>query len=557
MTTKIPRRTFLKTGTALTFGLIACCSVKNSFDMIIKNGLILDGTGSPPERKDIGIIRDKIAVIDTLNEVTADEIIDAANLIVAPGFIDIHTHTDIELIVNYRGESKIRQGVTTEVSGNCGSSPFPLNDADYQEYDKQVFEQYGFHPTWRNIDQFLAVLEKQKIGINYATLTGHGDLRSFVIGRNDVPATPEQLGKMQAILADTIQNGSFGLSTGLEYAPGSYASTEELIALCQIVAQYGAIHASHIRNEDDRLEEAVEEALKISEVTGASLEIAHLKACNRANWPKIEKVLARIHQASEQGIAVTADRYPYIAYGTGLSAFLPLWARQGNTNDIIARLTNPKDLPEIEKYASGRGERIGGWDRVQISSCSKPENKNLEGKSILDAANERNLAPFEFIRQLLIDEKLQPGIVGFAMGEENLKKVLSDPLVMIGSDGRAVAPYDKTGTGKPHPRFYGTFPRVLGKYCRDEKYFDLATAIQKMTSMPAQKLGLKQRGQIARDYFADLVIFDRDKIIDQATFINPHQYPIGIEYVIVNGQITIKKGMHTNVAAGKVLRKEI
>lgn len=556
MTTKMIRRTFLKAGASLSFSLITFCSLKNRFDVIIKNGLVVDGIGSPPIQKDIGIIRNKIAAIDNLNGVTADEIIDATNLIIAPGFIDIHSHTDIELIVNFRAESKIRQGVTTEVSGNCGSSPFPLNDADSREYDKQIFEQYGIHPKWHNINQFLEVLEEHKIAINYATLTGHGDLRSNVIGRNDIPATSEQLRKMQAILAETLQNGSFGLSTGLEYSPGSYASTDELIALCQIVAKYRAIHASHIRNEDDRLEEAVEEALKISEVTGASLEIAHLKACNQANWPKIEKVLTRLHQAAEQGIAVNADRYPYIAYGTGLSAFLPLWARQGNTEDIIARLTNPKDLPEIEKYISGRGERIGGWDRVQISSCSKPENKNLEGKSILEAANKRDLAPFEFIRQLLVDEKLQPGIVGFAMCEENLKKVLSDPLVMIGSDGRAVAPYDKTRSGKPHPRFYGTFPRVLGKYCRDEKYFDLATAIKKMTSMPAKKLGLRQRGQIFKGYYADLVIFNPGKIIDRATFINPHQYPIGVDYVIVNGRIAIKKGEHTGVTAGQVLRKQ-
>ncbi len=555
MSAKMIRRTFLKTGASLTISLLTFCSLKNKFDLIIKNGLLVDGTGSPPIKKDIGIIRDKIAVIDNLNEATADEIIDATNLVVAPGFIDIHTHTDIELIVNFRAESKIRQGVTTEIGGNCGSASFLLNDPDFQEYHAQIFEKYGIHANWRRLAQFLETLEKQKIAINYATLTGHGDLRGYVMGRNDIQATPEQLRKMQAILAETIQTGSFGLSTGLEYAPGSYASTSELIALCQIVAKHQAIHASHIRNEDDRLEEAVEEALQISKATGVSLEIAHLKASNQANWHKIEKVLARLHAAREQGIAVTADRYPYIAYGTGLAAFLPLWARQGNADEIVARLTNPKDLPAIEKYACGRGERIGGWDRVVISSCAKPENKHLEGQSILEAAKDRNLAPFEFIRQLLLDEKLQPGIVGFAMCEENLKKVLCDPLVMIGSDGNAVAPYDKTGTGKPHPRFYGTFPRVLGKYCRDEKFFDLATAIKKMTSMPAQKLGLKQRGQISEGYYADLVVLDPEKVIDQATFLNPHQYPLGIEYVIVNGRITIKKGEHTGAAAGQVLRK--
>ncbi|MEN8227029.1 MAG: D-aminoacylase [Bacteroidota bacterium] len=554
MKTKISRREFSLTVAAGTLGLITGCSTTNRFDILIKNGLIIDGSGTQALKKDIGIIGNRIVAIDDLKSSTADLMIDASNLVVSPGFIDIHTHTDIGLFVNSNAESKIHQGVTTEVSGNCGYSPFPLNDVDFLEMDTDTFEQYGIHIDWRNADGFLRRLEEQKSSINYATFTGHGSLRSYVMGRNDIQATPEQLKEMKDLLERSMADGSFGLSTGLEYAPGSYSSTEELIGLNRIVAKNGGIHATHIRSEDDHVEEAIQEALQICKQAEVSTQISHLKTANHANWNKIEHVLEMIHNASDSGLAVTADRYPYIAYSTGLTMFLPLWSRQGSIKEILSRLQDKAMAQKIKEYVEDKGERIGGWDRVVISSCFSEKNKIWEGKSVFACANELGTTPFEFIRNILVEEKNRVQIVGFGMDENNLKKVLSSSFVMIGSDGTAVAPHGRLAEGKPHPRYYGTFPRVLGKYAREEKLFELTTAVKKMTSMPAAKLGLHNRGLIAKDYFADVVLFNPETVIDNASFTDPHQFPSGIEYVIVNGEITINNGKHTGAQAGTVLR---
>ena len=554
MKAKISRRKFNTIFTAGTLGLVSGCRFFNQFDVIIKNGTIVDGSGNSAVKQDLGIIGEKIAAIGDLKNATASTVIDATDHVLSPGFIDIHTHTDMELLVNPTADSKIMQGVTTEVSGNCGSSPFPLNETDFTEMDSRIFEKYGFHVSWRDTAGFLRALEDKRVAMNYATFTGHGDLRSFAVGKNDVPATSAQLKKMQEILARSMAEGSFGLSTGLEYAPGSYASTAELVELNKIVARHNGVYATHMRSEDVLLEEAVQEALQICEEAQVSLQISHLKACNQANWHKIDGVLETIERAAESGVPVKADRYPYIAYGTGLSAFLPLWSRQGTTEEILARLLDKTESVKIEAYTESRGKNIGGWDRVVISSCNSQENKVWEGKSILTSAGEQGKTCFQFIRDILVEEKNQVGIVGFAMDENNLKKVLASPSVMVGSDGNAVAPTGKLGVGKPHPRFYGAFPRVLGKYAREDKIFDLATAVKKMTSMPADKLGLKQRGLIAKDYFADIVVFNPETVIDKATFADPHQFAAGIEHVLVNGKLTVRDGKHTKALAGSVLR---
>ncbi len=556
MKKSMTRRTFAKTTALATAGIFVGCSVKNRYDVIIKNGMILDGFGTPGMKKDLGIIGDTISVLDNLGEATADLIIDARDLVVAPGFIDIHTHTDVELLVDPRGVSKVMQGVTTEVSGNCGYSPFPINESDLKEMNERLNEKYGITANWHDINGFLSALEESKISINYATFTGHGSLRGYVVGKNDVVPTAEQMNKMKAVLEESIKTGSFGLSTGLEYAPGSYADTEELIELSKVVAANGGIYNTHMRNEDDTVIEAIEEALRICKEAEVSVEIAHLKACNKSNWHKVEKMLELISQANDQGLPVKADRYPYVAYGTGLSTFLPLWSRQGDTDDVLARLNDKNQIKKIEKYAISRGTRIGGWDRVMISRCRSDENKIWEGKSIRDCAGESGTSEFEFIRQLLINERLSAGIVGFAMDEDNLKKVLSSPLVMIGSDGNAVAPDGKLATGKPHPRYYGTFARVLGKYCREEKCFDLPTAVKKMTTMPAEKLGIKKRGSIVRGNFADITIFNPNTVIDKATFTEPHQTAQGIEYVLVNGKVIVEKGKHSGLRSGSILRHQ-
>ncbi len=555
MDTQFTRRDFIKTSTILAAGLTMGFKITNKFDTIIKNGTIINGSGQKLFKSDIGIIGDKIAAIGDLQSSSADLIIDAAGKMVSPGFIDIHTHTDVELLVNPSGDSKLRQGVTTEVAGNCGSSPFPYLKEDAEDSSKHLKENYGIETYWESIEGFYKELENKKTAINYASFTGHGDLRAFVMGRNDVPPTSVQLEQMKQVLEDTIKNGSFGLSTGLEYAPGSYAKTDELIELAKVCAKYGTLYNTHMRNEDDTLIEAIQEALDICKSSGASLEIAHLKTCNPANWHKIDKVLEMIEQAKYEGLPVTADRYPYIAYGTGLSQFLPLWSRQGEGKEIIARLKDSSLTPKIKEYSDSRGKRLGGWQNIVISNVDTAKNKEFEGKNIIECAAIRNMDPLDFIIQILIEEDLSVGMVGFAMNEENLKRFLNHPMVMIGSDGNATSPLGKLGEGKPHPRYYGTFPRVLGKYCREEKIFGWETAISKMTSMPAEKLGLRNRGLLKENYIADVVVFNPDTIIDKATFVDPKQFAVGIDCVFVSGMLTINNGEFTGKYNGKVIRK--
>lgn len=550
----LDRREFIKLSTMGSLGLVMGCKPGQDLDLIIKNGLILDGLGGEGTLADIGVRKDRIVVMDKLPQLPAKTIIDARGKVVCPGFIDIHTHTDTELLVNGKAESKIRQGVTLEIGGNCGSSPFPLNEQAARDYHGHIKGKYDIDTDWHDLAGFFDAIEQAGTSINYASLTGQGDLRAFVVGLHDTPPDADQLKEMQRVLERSMEQGSFGLSTGLEYAPGSYASTEELIELTQAVKRFDGLYATHMRNEDDRVEEAIEEALRIGRDAGVFTQISHLKACNRNNWHKVDHMLEMIATA-QQNQGVLADRYPYDAWGTGLSAFLPLWARQGDTKEVLARLDNPEDLKKIKEYTEGRAARIGGWDRVMISSCSYEDDKFCEGLTVLDGANEKNMEPFEFVRSLLKNSNNRVGVVGFAMDEANLHKVLNAEFVMVGSDGTAVAPYGKLATGKPHPRFYGTFPRVLGKYSRDEKVLPLAQAVKKMTSMPAKSLGIKERGVLKAGNKADIVIFDPETVIDKATFSDPHQYPVGIETVIVNGTITIQGGEHTGALSGEIVRR--
>jgi len=553
--TNINRRDFIKATAVVTAGFSFGLKLTSNFSIIIKNGTIADGTGAPLYKADIGINRDKIDFIGDLANSSADLIIDAKGKIISPGFIDIHTHTDTHLLINPSGDSKLRQGVTTEIGGNCGGSAFPLDEEDFAEYAVSLKERHSIDTPWRTMNEFYDLLEKKKIAVNYASFIGNGNIRAIAVGRNDVPATPDQMKKMKKILEENLQNGCLGLSSGLEYAPSSYAKAEELTELCKIVSMYDGVYATHLRNEDDTVEEAITEAIEISRKANCSLEISHLKTGNPANWHKIDSILEMTDKARKEGVRINADRYPYIAFATGLGNYIPIWARQGSTDEIIARLQDTAILPKLKEYAESRGKRIGGWQNVVFSSIHGDANKVSEGKSVKQCVEEKGADTFEFIRQLLIEERMSVGIVGFAMSEDNLKRFLSHELIMIGSDGSAVTPVGKLGEGKPHPRSYGTFARVLGKYCREEKLFGWETAVKKMTSMPAQKLKLRNRGILQRNYYADIVVFNPDTVIDKATFVDPHQFADGIDHVIVNGVVTIRDGEYTNAAAGKILRK--
>ena len=559
MNKKVSRREFLKTSALVGCGIgfmgssivSSCIKSRNHFDTIIKNGLVYSGNGDLPVLTDIAIKDGKIAAIGDVGK-SADIIVNAENFAVSPGFIDIHTHTDTNLLICPESDSRIYQGITTDVGGNCGESPFPYSDEKFAEMKDKLRHGYA---SWQHVDGFFSALEKNKISINYATFTGHGDLRSAVVGNNDVPATKEQLEAMKNLLQHQIDCGSIGISYGLEYSPGSYANTDELAELCSVVAKNNGLYAIHMRNEDDRVEEAIAEAIEVARRSGARLEISHLKAQNANNWYKAPNMLKIIEDAYASGIDIAFDRYPYIAFSTGLSTFVPLWARQGETEDMLARLKDKSTFAKIAEYAQSRIKRLGGGQNVVITS-GHGENTAYIGKNLIECAEMSHKSETEFIRDILIDERYV-NMVCFAMCEENVKMFLSHKLGMPASDGYVYSPVGELSTGMPHPRSYGTFPRFFGKYCRDEKILDLATGIMKMTKLPASRLNIKNRGTLDIGNFADIVVFDANKIIDKADFTNPHQFAAGIEHVFVNGIHTIDGGKHTGARNGMVLRHKV
>jgi N-acyl-D-amino-acid deacylase len=565
MQRKINRRKFLKKTaqgfTAVGVGscgwLLQGCVSKKKFDLVIKDGLVFDGKGRPGFGADVGINSNIIETIGKIDYGQAKTVINARNLAVAPGIIDVHDHTSVELLANPKAESAVHQGVTTTISGNCGESPFPIPRETWEEQKKNLKEKYDLDLNWQDIQGFFARLEERGMAFNYATLVGQGTIRGVAMGFKNRKPTSEELSKMKMLVAENIKKGALGLSSGLEYTPSSFADTSELIELCRVAAPYGGIYATHMRDEEDLVLEAVAEALQIAREAGVKLQISHLKVCYPQNWPKLNSALAKIELAKKEGIDVFCDRYPYIAASTGLSILFPLWAREGTDEDFLSRLKDTSLDSKLRASINDLEKKLGSWDKILISSVASEKNRPIEGKNVLEASKEASKSVYDFMRDLLIEEKGRVDMVEFVMNEENLKKILAHPLVGVGSDGSAIAPYGVLGRGKPHPRHYGTFPRVLGKYVREEKILPLEEMLKKITSLVAQRFGLEKRGVIERNYFADLVVFDPNKIIDRATYTNPHQYPQGIEYVLVNGQVVIQNGEHTGQLPGMILRKKI
>ncbi len=556
---KLSRRSFLKISALSGAGVLIGCkssgnkniSASSRFDTIVKNGLVYDGNGGAPIKADVGIKGGKITAIGDLGD-SAYQLVEAEGMAVSPGFVDIHSHTDTNLLVCPQGDSRIYQGITSDIGGNCGSSPFPRG----KEYAAQMQDKPASERReWVELDEFFTTLEQNKLSINYATFTGHGDIRAAIVGSNDVQPTADQLKQMKALLKYTIEQGSMGMSTGLEYAPGSYALEHELTELCKVIAECDALYATHMRNEDDRVEEALTEAINTARNSGARLEVSHLKAQNQANWHKAPMLLKMIEDASNSGVNIRFDRYPYVAFSTGMTTFMPLWARQGNGADMIARLKDKTTAAQIEEYAASRIKRLGGGKNVVITTCRTDANRKYIGKNLDECAEISGKNVLTFIRDILIEESLDVDMIGFAMSEDNVKLILAHPLGMPASDGSVYSPQGPLSANIPHPRSYGTFPRFLGKYCRDEGILGLAEAVKKVTSVPASHIGLKQRGQIQLGYYADIVVFDPNTIIDKADFTNPHQFGPGINHVLVNGEWTIKGGQHTGAMGGMVLRK--
>lgn len=560
---KFSRRDFVKSTTLLTGGFVfsfhssfpKIFTKERSLDILIKNGFVIDGTGKNEFHADIGIKDGRIVLIGKSAELDARNIIDAKGLKISPGFIDIHSHTDADLIINPKAESKIRQGVTTEITGQDGFSWGPLGGPEIDLTRKNFLDQYGEELKWIRLGDFLNDFSKRKFSVNIATMIGLGTIREYIIGLDDRKATSEEILKMQNEVIRAIEEGAIGISTGLEYTPGSFASTEELIELCKVAPEKFRIYASHIRNEDNFVLEAIDEAIEIALKSKSRLQISHLKVSGKSNWSKVDQLIEKIDKAINSGLDLHADRYTYVAYHTNLSALFPLWARDGGTEKFLDRLKDKNLEKNIREYVEKKVSNLDGdWNGVLISSVGKEEFKHYQGKTIQQLSEEFGMDGFETSVKVIMDNENQVMMMGFGMEENSTEKILSHPAVMISSDAGSHAPYPPMNREIAHPRAYGTFPRAISKYVRERKICSLEEMIKKMTSMPADKLGIKERGRIAEGYFADIVIFDFNKIQDKATFTEPHQYPDGIPYVIVNGEIVIANSEHTGSLPGKVIK---
>lgn len=559
---QISRRKFLENTIILgasSIALSACSSLgisihDSAFDILIINGLVIDGTGKTAFHSDVGIKDGKIKAIGMLANAEAKKIIDAKGLIISPGFIDIHTHTDLGILRNPNGESKIRQGVTTEVSGNCGSSFAPLSPTEFEE-KKIDFEKLGLELKNHSLGAMLESLDKWKFAVNQATLVGLGTIRENIIGMKDRPATLDEIKKMKYEIERAIDEGAVGAASGLEYTPGSFATTEELIEICKGLHGRANLYATHMRNEDNFVEEAVDEAIKIAAGSNARLEISHLKASGKSNWHKAEKLLLQMDEAIKSGLEVHADRYPYVAYHTGLANLFPLWARDGGSSEFIERMSDENNYEKMREYAEKKVANLdGGWRGVVISGLANKDLQHLKGLSIKEISEDQDKEPFDVAADLIKSANSSVMMVGFGMNEQEIETILSHPRVMIASDAGAHAPYPPMNNSIAHPRAYGTFPRAIAKYVKERKICSLEEMIRKMTSLPAEKFRFNDRGKIEVGKNADIVVFDYDKIKDKAEFTDSMKYAEGIIHVIVNGKATIENNKLTNELAGKIIR---
>lgn len=527
-------------------------------DLKIEGGVVVDGTGAPGGRADVGIRDERIVAVGDLSREAAGRTVHAAGRVVAPGFIDVHSHSDWRLWANRRAESKIRQGVTLEVVGNCGFSPAPV--APERVDDLRGFALYlpaGLDFRWRSVGEYLDVLDAEGLALNVIQLVGHGALRIAAMGFARRPPTAAELATMQRLLDEALRAGAWGLSTGLVYAPGSYAATDELIALARVAARGPAIYASHVRGEGAALLSAVEEAILVGREARVPVQVSHLKAAGRPNWGRVADALALIDRAAAEGIDVHADVYPYTASSTTLRALLPDWALEGGIEALLGRLADPAERRRIrealERPDSGQSllDRVG-WENITVAYA--PGRAEAEGRRLDELAAAAGVEPAEAALDLIAATAGKASMVLFQLDERDLRRALTHPRVMIGSDGSALAPYGELGQGRPHPRSYGTFPRVLGEYVRQQRLLPLEQAIHKMTGLPARRLGLRDRGLIRVGAAADLVVFDPRRVADQATYEDPHRYPVGIEHVVVNGRLVIRDGEHTGSLPGRLLR---
>ncbi|MBI3379013.1 MAG: D-aminoacylase [Nitrospirae bacterium] len=535
-------------------------------DLLIKNGTIFDGTGAELFEADIGIARDKIAFIDKNSKFkiqNSKKFIDAKGLAVAPGFIDTHAHSEFTLLADPRAEGKLLQGITTEINGNCGLSAAPLYGEAFEHREKDLAE-LGIKERWSTFEEYFRILEGRGIALNFVTLAGHGNIRASVIGYKDTKPTASELKKMQALSQKAIDAGAIGLSTGLIYPPGIYSDTEELIELCKYLNGNSKfknqnskfIYTSHMRSEGKGLIESIKEIIRIGKEANIKVHISHIKTSGKENWHKIDEAISLINSARKRGLKVTCDRYPYTASSTDLDTILPSWTYEGGAEEELRRLKSPSVLEKIKKEILHGHPDNDYWKKVSMSSVASQKNKWMEGKTLSYISRKINKSPVDALFKILIEERLRAGAIFSSMNEDNLKRFLSLPYAMIGSDSSARSRTGLTCKGKPHPRGFGSFPRFLGRYVRDNKLMSMTSAVHKITMLPAKTFGINGRGVLKKGAFADIVVFDPERIIDRATFDKPFLKPGGIYYVIVNGLTEVAKGEITGATAGKILRSQ-
>lgn len=529
-----------------------------AFDLVITNGHIIDGTGSPWYSGDVGIRDGKIAAIGNLSAAQRKRTIAAAGKVVAPGFIDMLGQSELAILVDPRLPSKIYQGITTEITGE-GNSAAPLNDAIIAS-DRAGYDHYKINPDWRTLREYFARLEKQGMGINLATYVGATQVRRMVLGDDDKQPTPEQLERMKQLVRDAMKDGAVGVSTSLEYAPAPYAKTDELIALAGEASRFGGIYATHMRNESDSVLEAIDEALRIGREAQIPVEIWHIKVAGKANWGRMPEVVAKINAARAAGADVSADTYAYTAWFNDFSAFIPAWAHDGGTAKLVERLKDPatrarirKDMLTPSRDWDNEWQEIPGPEAIMIGAVQNPKLLPLQGKRLSEISKLWNKDPIDALCDFLIEDP-STGVAVFGMSQPDVTLALQQPWVAVDNDSQGASPEGILGQEHPHPRAYGTFPRILSKYVREEEALSLEDAIRKFSALPAQRMRLTDRGVLKAGMWADVVIFDPATVRDRATFDNPNQLSEGMDYVLVNGVPVIAQGKMSNALPGKVLR---
>ena len=536
-----------------------------AIDILIANGLIFDGSGRLPYKGNIGISGDRIEFVirtsgDTENSgrsAEAGHTIDASGMAVSPGFIDTHAHSEFTLLADPSAQGKVSQGITTEINGNCGLSAAPLYGEAFEHREGDLKE-YDIPERWSDLGEYFRILSGRKPALNFITLAGHGNVRASVLGYKDRRPDRGEAAKMQSMLREAVQQGAIGLSTGLIYPPGVYSTTEELVdlvgSLNLLPDPKSYIYTSHMRSEGDSLCESVEEVIRIGSETGLKVHVSHIKTSGQRNWHKIERVLFLVETARKNGIPITCDRYPYTASSTDLDTIVPSWAYDGGIEAELSRLKSPEIGERIRREILCEHPENNYWEEVRVSSVASDKNRWMEGKTIAFIAAKKEQTPVDALFTVLIEEELRVGAIFSSMSEENLKRFLSLPYAMVGTDSSSRSFSGTTARGKPHPRGFGSFPRYLGRYVRDRRLMDLNEAIHRITLLPAITFGIPDRGILKEGAFADIVIFDERNIIDRATYDDPFLKSEGIYYTLVNGEPAVWEGRLTNRRAGRILK---